>query len=518
MSCGQIALNQLGFKIEKYFAAEIKPHAIKCTQHNFPDTIQIGDVRKVSYKDGILTTANGCFEVGKIDLLIGGSPCQDLSILMRNREGLEGKKSSLFNEWLRIKEETNPRNFMLENVASMSVENKNKIDELLGVTGIFINSALFSAQLRKRYYWTNLNVDLEIEDKGVELQSILESGYTNRKKSVCIVRNYAGSVQSSNRESFIRMCNERSKKGFLTVVFEEKGNPNSVRLFTQTELERLQTVPVGYTSCVTYQEAADLIGDGWNIETVKHILKSRAGSRQQSNNCNYMSTEKKDGNNVMLIPSEKAFALSKVKTLKDGGLDVHYEVTEIIGNESYTNKYHVESAKDIHPDLRDCFDRLRPIMGRIFNITSFLSMVETSDFKATKKQSELSRDFADEMLKNIEVRGVSFSGQDDNVGVVLTGLFTVSNNQKTAINSPRLKFNTETLGFEEELEEIAADIETEVYAFLFKGKKAQLELFGADGEAAPGLNAEKDNGLFPDVEDPAEGDDNDGTDDETANM
>lgn len=274
MSCGQIALNQLGFKVEKYFAAEIKQHAIKCTQSNFPDTIQIGDVRKVSYKDGILTTANGSFEVGKIDLLIGGSPCQDLSILMRNREGLEGKKSSLFNEWLRIKEETNPRNFMLENVASMSVENKNKIDELLGVTGIFINSSLFSAQLRKRYYWTNLNVDLEIEDKGVELQSILESGYTDRKKSVCIVRNYAGSVQSSNKESFIRMCNERSKKGFLTVVFEEKGNPNSVRLFTQTELERLQTVPVGYTSCVTYQEAADLIGDGWNIETVKHILKN----------------------------------------------------------------------------------------------------------------------------------------------------------------------------------------------------------------------------------------------------
>lgn len=187
----------------------------------------------------------------------------------------------------------------------------------------------------------------------------------------------------------------------------------------------------------------------------------------------------------MLIPSEKAFALSKVKTLKDGGLDVHYEVTETIGNESYTNKYHVESAKDIHPDLWDCFDRLRPIMGRIFNITSFLSMVETSDFKATKKQSELSRDFADEMLKNIEVRGVSFSGQDDNVGVVLTGLFTVSNNQKTAINSPRLKFNTETFGFEEELEEIAADIETEVYAFLFKGKKAQLELFGADVEPDP---------------------------------
>lgn len=228
-------------------------------------------------------------------------------------------------------------------------------------------------------------------------------------------------------------------------------------------------------------------------------------------------SEKKETANVMPIPTEKTFALSKVKTLKDGGLDVHYEVTETVGNESYTNKYHVESAKDIHPDLRDCFDRLRPIMGRIFNITSFLSMVETSDFKATKKQSELSRDFADEMLKNIEVRGVALSGQDDNVGCVLTGLFTVSNNQKTAINSPRMKFNTETFGFEEELEEIICDIENEVYAFLFKGKKAQLELFGADGEPAPGLVAEpeKEDGLFPEVGDPANEDD---TEDETADM
>ena len=120
------------------------------------------------------------------------------------------------------------------------------------------------------------------------------------------------------------------------------------------------------------------------------------------------------------------------------------------------------------------------------------------------------------MLKNIKVRGVSFSGQNDNVGVVLTGSFTVSNNQKTAINSPRLEFNTKTFGFEKELEEIAADIETEVYAFLFKNKKAQLELFGADGEPAPDLSAEKveDNGLFPDVDDPAdENEENDETGD-----
>lgn len=195
---------------------------------------------------------------------------------------------------------------------------------------------------------------------------------------------------------------------------------------------------------------------------------------------------------ILFVPSEKNFSLSKVKLVKDGGLDVHYEVIETIGSESYSNKYHVESGKDIHPDLRDCFDRLRPVMGRVFNLTSFLSLIENPNFDADERQEHIARDFADECLDNIEVRGVSLSGTGDNVGVVLTGLFAVSNNQKTAINTPRLKFNTETFGFEEELEEIVGDIEAEVYAFLFKGKKAQLELFGEDGEAANVDNDEED--------------------------
>lgn len=187
--------------------------------------------------------------------------------------------------------------------------------------------------------------------------------------------------------------------------------------------------------------------------------------------------------NVMLVPNENQFALSKVKLLKDGGIDVHYEVTEVIATESYTNQYHVTSAKDIHPDLQNLFDDLAPIMGRVFNITSFLSMVETPEFKATKTQKQTAEEFADECLKNIEVRGVSLSGKGDNVGVVLTGLFTTANGQKTAINSPRMKYNTESFGFEEELERIVNEIEYEVYAFLFKGKKAQLELFDGEGNA-----------------------------------
>lgn len=112
MSCGQIALNQSGLEVEKYFASEIKPHAIKCTQHNFPNTIQIGDVCKISYRDGILTTENGDFEVGKIDLLIGGSPCQGFS-----RAGKElnfnDERSKLFFEYVRILKRSEPDLFFV---------------------------------------------------------------------------------------------------------------------------------------------------------------------------------------------------------------------------------------------------------------------------------------------------------------------------------------------------------------------------------------------------------------------
>lgn len=187
--------------------------------------------------------------------------------------------------------------------------------------------------------------------------------------------------------------------------------------------------------------------------------------------------------NVIFIPEENQFALSQVKLLQDGGIDIKYDVTEIVGVESYTNQYHITSAKDIHPDLRKLFNDLAPIMGRTFNVTSFLSMIDTPEFNATDEQKEIAANLADECLKNIEVRGVSLSGKGDNVGVVLTGLFTTANGQKTAINSPRMKYNTESFGFEEELERIVNEIEYEVYAFLFKGKKAQLELFDGEGNA-----------------------------------
>lgn len=222
----------------------------------------------------------------------------------------------------------------------------------------------------------------------------------------------------------------------------------------------------------------------------------------------------------MNIPSEKNFTLGKVKSVKDGGLDAHYEVQESVGAEVYVKKVHEESAKDMHPDLAKCFKDLRPIMARIFNLTSFHTMLETPEFKATEKQKTSGREFADELLDKIDVRGISLSGQDDNVGVAITAVLTVMDGQKTCINSPRIKFASVKYGFEEELETIISTIESEVYQFLFKGKKAQLELFGADGnpsEAAANAGADGDDAadLFPVVKDPAdENDPNDENDPE----
>lgn len=184
----------------------------------------------------------------------------------------------------------------------------------------------------------------------------------------------------------------------------------------------------------------------------------------------------------MKTPEKKAFSLSKVKVINGGGLDVHFEVEEACGAEVYRENYHLTSGKEIHPDLQKLFDKLKPIMARVYHLSFFRSLMETPDFKATKKQKELAEEAFKEVIDKLRVTGVSLSGKDDNVGVVLTGTFTADSNQKMPINSHRMKFNSERYGFEEEMEEIVGEIESEVYEFLFNGKKSQLEIFDEFGE------------------------------------
>lgn len=166
ISCGQLALRRAGVKIDVYYASEIDKYAIQVTQHNFPKTIQLGDVTKIDFTQFI----------GKIDLLIGGSPCQDLSVAKKDRKGLDGSRSGLFFKYVEALETIKPKYFLLENVASMRKEDRDTITEILGVEPIMINSALLSAQQRKRYYWTNIPNVTQPEDKGIFLKDIIEGG------------------------------------------------------------------------------------------------------------------------------------------------------------------------------------------------------------------------------------------------------------------------------------------------------------------------------------------------------
>jgi DNA (cytosine-5)-methyltransferase 3A len=160
ISCARVALERAGIDVEAYYASEIDKHAIAVSKKNYPDIIQLGSVVGLTPPE-------------EIDLLIGGSPCQDLSIAKKDRKGLDGDRSGLFWEYVRIKEECKPTYFILENVASMAQKDKDTITKTLGVQPVLFNASLVSAQCRKRLFWTNLKFELP-EDRGILLQDILQ--------------------------------------------------------------------------------------------------------------------------------------------------------------------------------------------------------------------------------------------------------------------------------------------------------------------------------------------------------
>ena len=170
MSCGQIALDKLGIKPTNYFASEIDKFAIQTAKKNFPDTIHLGDVTKIQTSGDHLLDE---FECGhKIDLLIGGSPCQGFSYSGK-RLNFDDPRSKLFFEYVRLLKELKPKYFLLENVR-MAKASQDIISEYLGVEPIIINSNLVSAQNRHRLYWTNIPNVTQPKDKGIVLKDILE--------------------------------------------------------------------------------------------------------------------------------------------------------------------------------------------------------------------------------------------------------------------------------------------------------------------------------------------------------
>lgn len=270
MSCGQIALDKLGIKVDKYFASEIEAASIKITMKNYPNTIQIGDVTKVNGKD-----------LPKIDLLIGGSPCQSFSNA-GNGSGFDGK-SGLFYEWVRLLEECQPKYFMLENV-KMKKEWQDIITNILGVEPILINSNIFSAQNRQRLYWTNIPVDSLPIDCKIFIEDILESNFDDKywlpEKNATLLSNKVD-ITGAPDICCIDVYNKKYKKDRKSPTLTHPCH-NSIRLLqngrfrklTPIECERLQNVPDNYTEGVADTHRYTMLGNGWTVDVIMHIFKN----------------------------------------------------------------------------------------------------------------------------------------------------------------------------------------------------------------------------------------------------
>lgn len=293
ISCGFIALKRANIEIEKYIAYEIDKYAIKISEYNFPEIEHKGDVTTEDF-----TKYKG------FDLLIGGSPCQDLSIAKKDRKGLKGSRSCLFFEYVRALNEIEPKYFLYENVASISKENKDIISKHLGVEPIMINSSLVSAQQRKRLYWTNIPDITQPINKHIYLKDVLENGIAFTDKSYCLTARYQGAQfentvikrQRSMVAQPIRI-GQLNKGGQGQRIYSVKGksvslNANGggqgaktglykidlpdgyyiVRKLTPLECERLQTLPDKYTECVSNTQRYKCIGNGWTVDVIAHIL------------------------------------------------------------------------------------------------------------------------------------------------------------------------------------------------------------------------------------------------------
>ena len=280
ISCGQVALERAEIKVDNYFASEIDKYAIKVTMENYPNTIQLGNVINV---DG--------YTLPKIDLLIGGSPCQDLSGYKYDRgdvKGLKGTKSSLFYHYVRLLKEVKPTYFLLENVASMEDKWKDVISEELGVEPIMINSSLVCAAERKRYYWSNIPNITQPNDLKIFLKDIVvdatkvpekywydkEFVYNGDDKKVQCTLNIKGHRQVKEVYNLNGKCNTLMCDGNGGNLQKKVYQNGKCRKLMPLEYERLQTLPDNYTDCISDSRRYSAIGNGWTVDVIAHIFKN----------------------------------------------------------------------------------------------------------------------------------------------------------------------------------------------------------------------------------------------------
>ncbi len=278
---GLVALKELGFKIDNYYSSEVDKYAMQIAKKNHPEIKHLGDIK--NYES---------WDLPKIDMVLAGPPCQGFSIAGKGLN-FKDERSQLFFTAIEILWKYKPKYFLFENVASMKKEIRKEIDELMEVDSVMINSALVSAQNRKRLYWCNWGVE-QPEDKGILLKDVIDgSGYLKNHgewkeksdKALRIDANYHKGVDNHGQRTMVfadksqtipatiykentKSMVKRNKKGLLVGVDNE-----NFRKLTPTECERLQTLDDGYTEGVSNTQRYKMIGNGWTVDVIKHILE-----------------------------------------------------------------------------------------------------------------------------------------------------------------------------------------------------------------------------------------------------
>lgn len=339
ISCALLALKKCGFTVDMYFASEIEPNAIKVAQKNNPSVIEVGDVSKIHYKDGILYTPTASYNVGNIDLICGGSPCTNFSSIgyangmisgdteimsleqylnLKSKNVVFDGQSYLFWEYCRLLNEIKPDYFLLENVV-MAKKWEDIITNAIGVNPIKINSSLLSAQNRPRLYWTNIQGIVVPEDKGIDLDDILCDNANTDDVSYCLtvqrsfpklikkygyiperfnaynaseIKNKAcalsrGSMITSSCATliFVKVKNgvHTVKNGIMDGKYKTllKDGKYNIRKLNLTEIERLQNLPDGYTDVPTVsdQKRTEMIGNAWTVDVISHIFSYMRGDQ-----------------------------------------------------------------------------------------------------------------------------------------------------------------------------------------------------------------------------------------------
>lgn len=261
------AFHDMNIKVDKYYSSEIKPYAIELQQHHFPDVIQVGDINN---------WRNWDIDWKNIDFIGSGSPCQDLSAAGK-RAGINGEKSSLFFVFVEILEHVKKLNpdvkFLQENVGSASKLDVGIMSRALGVYPVRINSDLLTAQMRDRYYWTNIQtkktmfdivVDIpQPKDKKIFLNDILTSGKSDKEKHTCL------NTRSGGGGSQRYLIHRNNTTGMITLICDKE----KFRTCNKVEMCRLQGFQDNYCDIISDTKAGSLLGDGWTLPVIIHILQ-----------------------------------------------------------------------------------------------------------------------------------------------------------------------------------------------------------------------------------------------------